>query len=536
MIRTLLSKKFTSILTFLFFGLFAGNALLAQTPGQIITPATGEGRLILDPNGDGFVSASSTGFSPTNTDYGTASELNYYSMPLLFTEAKSDPRTGGAHTDLFGIEGKDPGGFMFNDATNILYRVRLISQSQASKGYSFLIDTNGDATPNYEIIMRTGGGQKGVAIYEKVGDTVTRTNFVSDLDNRFHRALAGIHATGSGSEQTFYYDWFVPISSMPAGLQNPTGGTFRAVVVTVTSATGGYLTGGTLADIGGLSDGDFANDAAAVKAILSLMPDAGWNDLKEGGTGFANPKSAIPSILAPIVSTDTSVSGTSIENEGTQITLRVYNADGNLVSTHTNITTVNASNSWTATGLTLTAGQTIEALATATGKSVSDPSTRVPVRASGESAVCTPAPIDFDRSGNNFVGFVPSLPIPTAQANLTIRLYASNSGALGNLLHSTNSADGVNTVAYTTFTQDSEGKVRWIIDRGGAGGNPYNNEFFVTAQRAGECESDFAFDGAAVQTAAPVITTNKIPEAAGTQTISGTSTEANGTTITLLQE
>lgn len=43
----------------------------------------------------------------------------------------------------------------------------------------------------------------------------------------------------------------------------------------------------------------------------------------------------------------------------------------------------------------------------------------------------------------------------------------------------------------------------------------------------------FAFDGAAVQTAAPVITTNKIPEAAGTQTISDTSTEANGTTITL---
>ena len=34
----------------------------AQTPGMIIEPATGAGTAILDPNGDGYVSATNSGF------------------------------------------------------------------------------------------------------------------------------------------------------------------------------------------------------------------------------------------------------------------------------------------------------------------------------------------------------------------------------------------------------------------------------------------------------------------------------------------
>ncbi|MBP2834322.1 hypothetical protein J8281_19235, partial [Aquimarina sp. U1-2] len=63
----------------------------AQTKGLIIEPSTGSGTSILDPNGDGYVSNSTTGFIGNDS---TESEIPY--MPFIFpgAEPTSDLNNG----------------------------------------------------------------------------------------------------------------------------------------------------------------------------------------------------------------------------------------------------------------------------------------------------------------------------------------------------------------------------------------------------------------------------------------------------------
>jgi hypothetical protein len=50
------------ILSFILFMLFGVIALQSQTPGLIVYPATGASKLVLDPNGDGYISTTTAGF------------------------------------------------------------------------------------------------------------------------------------------------------------------------------------------------------------------------------------------------------------------------------------------------------------------------------------------------------------------------------------------------------------------------------------------------------------------------------------------
>lgn len=512
----------------------------SQTPGQIFLPATGEGRLVLDPNGDGFVSADNEGFSP-DVDYGSASEIGFHPLPVLFQEVDGDQRTGGSHTDLYGVRNgldghEDPGGFLYSDGNNLIFRMRLVGQSTASKGYSFVFDTTLDGVPDYEVIMRTGGGSAGIQIINADGSAYATTPSPISLNTNFHRALAGIHE----DEQRYFYDYFVPWDLMPFGeSQN-----FRVATVTITAASGSYMTGATIGDIGGVDDEAFGSGQTAVNTILGVMPVASGDNLGDDpGDGFGNLVTAVPSINAPVFDTQTSVSGTSIEAEGTQITLQVY-ADAEATSTtsiHT--TSVASSNTWQITGLSLTEGQQLTAFATATGKDPSAESARVNVfsASSGEGGglVCTPAPLDGNQSGNTFTGTVPGLEVPTNNAQVIIRFYTVNEdGSVGPLFMSTSSDDIVartrgSTLVYNSWLQSSNGDFAFTLNNGGQG-NPYNDSYYVTAQRAGLCESDFAFDGAAVRTEAPVISTSLI-SASTSQSISGTSTETDGTAISVFR-
>jgi hypothetical protein len=539
------------------FGLFIAiggfyRPLAAQTPGQIFSPASGSGRLVLDPNGDGFVSIGKTGFAINNVDYNTTSqtalELNFRSLPVLFKETENDQKTGGAHTDMYGVRNgldghEDPGAFLYSDGTNLLFRMRLVGQSTASKGYSFLFDTTLDGIPNYEVILRTGGGSAGIQIYDAAGNIINDTATPIPLNTNFQRVLAGVHE----DEQRYYYDFYVPWGDSPGESKTmpfAKNQNFRTVALTITAASGSYLTGATVGDIGGVDDSEFGSTTNAIGSILSVMPVVNGDDLLEDGDGFGNLVSAVPSINSPVMDTQTSVSGTSIESEGTTITLRVY-ADADATTPSTSLTsTVTTENTWEITALTLTSGQQVTVSALATQKDPSVESARVTVQSisgGGGGPVCTPAPLNSSNSGNRFIGTIPGLPIPTIQTQVTIRLYSVlASGGVGTLAYSTLAGEGVPVVNYTSqggsiaFAQNSTtGDVTFTLDSG-SGGNIYNSQYYVTAQRDGYCMSDFAFDGTAVRTEAPVITTNPIPEASS-QSISGTSTEADGTTITVFR-
>ncbi|MDG5766029.1 T9SS type A sorting domain-containing protein [Balneolales bacterium ANBcel1] len=480
-------------------GIHLPGETLAQTPGQIFKPATGSGNAILDPNGDGFVSADATGFSPANIDYGAASEINYHPLPVLFQEEAGDAATGGAHTDLVGVQAgsyEDPGAFMFSDGTNLLFRLRLVDYSNASKGYSFLFDTQLNGTPDYEVILRTGGGQQGIQIYDSNGNTLLSTRL--PLDSHFQKAFAG----NFGSGQYAFYDYYVPWSIMPFNSSQ----NFRVAATTITSASGAYLTGSRIGDIGGVSDGDFGSEDLAVQTVLGSMPLSSGDNLDENG-GFDDIVTSVPSITTPLLDGDTEISGTSIEADGTSIIVEVTNG-----GTATYNTTV-ADNTWTVSlSPGLTESEQVRARADATGKSQSAFSD--PVTVLGQAPVCTVPPINLDNQGNNFVGVVPGLPDDTQEADLVIRLYQTDENGQPVLFASTladENPDGVTN--YAVFTQDgATGDVDFTLDNQPFGGNPYNNEdFLVTAQWGDQCESDFVFrsDGG-TQTDPPVITSPSV--------------------------
>lgn len=155
--------------------------LLAQQPGLIFRPTqTVLGKSVLDPNNDGYVSSSSTGFISKH-DFGTGSELRLIPLPSLEAEPHSDLTTGanGGHTDLtssdsISLQSSYVG---VNEVAGVKYfivRIRIGGASTATKGYSVLIDTDGafsvgllgSNNPGYdkEVALETGNSGR-VAVY-----------------------------------------------------------------------------------------------------------------------------------------------------------------------------------------------------------------------------------------------------------------------------------------------------------------------------------------------------------------------------------
>lgn len=94
---------------FLFFFIFIIISLstLAQTPGLIFKPAAGAGRAVLDPNGDGYTSASTSGFT---TDDKTQSEIPFVPLvfPMLEPTGDLGPGPDCSFTDFVDSGTEDP--------------------------------------------------------------------------------------------------------------------------------------------------------------------------------------------------------------------------------------------------------------------------------------------------------------------------------------------------------------------------------------------------------------------------------------------
>lgn len=83
------------------------SCVWAQVPGFIYKQSTNSTiRAVLDPNGDGYISTSTSGF--IGTDYGTQSELKMIPLPMMGAEPTGDVSTGGSggHTDI--VSGNTP--------------------------------------------------------------------------------------------------------------------------------------------------------------------------------------------------------------------------------------------------------------------------------------------------------------------------------------------------------------------------------------------------------------------------------------------
>lgn len=413
-IAPLISKVI--LLLSLFILVISANGI-SQTPGLIYKPAASVlGRSVLDPNGDGFVSSTASGFS--GTDYGASSELNMVALPVIGGEPTGDITTGsaGGHTDIVSVGGNSNQScyLLYKQVSGVNYliiRFRIGSASTSSKGYSFLLDTDGifgtllsSNNPGYdkEVVMETGNSGR-IAVYNHdVSGTTLSTSY--NLDEYHQRSVA--LSTESGNAD-YFYDFFIPYSAL--GL---TSEPVRISAVTVTSAGSGIT--GSKSDYNGVNDQLYGNDPIAIaNALMNSFPSTPLTSLSDGYV-YAAPKSTIPVVNAGITTSSTSISGTSRDVNGTIIT--VYK---NGVSIGT--TTV-SSNTWTLSGISgLSAGNLITAKATATDKTISDVSASIEVTV--VQSCYTNPPVIIGRTTNQTITGTWSGGITSNGSNVRIRLY-----------------------------------------------------------------------------------------------------------------
>lgn len=383
----------------IFFSALFCNFLFAQSPGLIYKPAsTALGRSVLDPNGDGFSSLTTSGFS--GTDYGSTSELKLIPLPVVSGEPVNDLSTGsnGGHTDIasFGNNSNQSCYVLYKNVGGVNYliiRFRIGGASTAPKGYSFLMDTDGvfgtigaNGNPGFdkEIVLQTGSGGV-VAVYSHTSTTTT-AGLTFPIDEYSQRSIA--LSTNSG-DADYFYDFFIPYSAL--GLTNEP---VRITAATVTSAGSGIT--GSKSDYNGINDKLYGNDPLAIgKALILTFPATPLTSLVEG-FNYSSPQSITPVVNGGITTSNTTISGTSLEANGTTIT--IYK---NGISIGTTTVT---NNTWTLTGVSgLVAGNSITATATASGKTVSASSASIEVVGVQSCFVTPPTFISATSSGSAFI-------------------------------------------------------------------------------------------------------------------------------------
>jgi hypothetical protein len=345
-----------------------------QSPGLIYKPSsTTFGKSILDPNGDGFSSPTAAGF--IGTDYGEGSELRMVPLPVVSGEPFGDLTTGasGGSTDIVSVSNNNQSCYiMYREVSGVSYlifRFRLGGASTAAKGYSFLIDTDGQFAgtgnnPGFEkeVVLNTGSaGAVVVNTFNSSGGVTGTTSFNVNEYSQRSIAISTINASAD-----YFYDFFIPYSAL--GLSTEP---VRIATATIISAGSGIT--GTKADYNGINDKTYGNNPAAIgQALMNAFPATSLTSLTEGAS-FANPRTLVPVVNAGITTASNSISGTSTEAAGTVIT--VYKG-GSSIGT----TTVDANASWTLTGVSgLAAGNLITADALAGGKTISGQSSAVEV-------------------------------------------------------------------------------------------------------------------------------------------------------------
>ncbi|WP_345122757.1 T9SS type A sorting domain-containing protein [Hymenobacter antarcticus] len=528
----------------------------AQTPtaGLIFKPATAgtPGAAVLDPNGDGYVSAAATGFAPAGGDLGTQSEIPYKYLPQRTSlEPNADLRVGPSNkfTDFADVTGGGSSvGFFVDGNGNYMFRFRLGSSAPNSKGYSIAIDTDNkfgftgpNADPNavahnpgfeMEILLASNFGVRLYNIDGTANPSDPGLDNVGGPDGSMIElpyvsyAQKALAVTTNGGDPDVFYDFYIPLSVIQAQFGdrtffNSTGTT--AVPFTLNTAL--RLVANTIiaphsvthyqniSDIGGVNDAAYPN------------PDYAYIDLVTGSTattgatvpttlGNAIPaRSAAPVVSSPLLTGATSVSGTSAEAAGTVITVFV---NGTALGT---TTTVQSGGTWTLAGIAaLASGALVKATATAAGKSQSDFSNEVQAAGSTACATAVPAmPTCIDLNGRGFTG--------TTTANHRVYVRTPDGALMTGL-----AANPVLTDATGAYAFSSQGGNSTCTT---GQTNTFKGTYFLSQAppaASGGCESaGLQLCINAAVNAAPVVTTAR-PITASTASLGGTAT-AGGTVL-----
>jgi hypothetical protein len=519
------------------------------------------GQNILDPNGDGVVSAALTGFTGGNDVAG--SEVAYKPIVPYSVEPYGDLRRGPSHMFSDFVPGVDNASYyMFYrngpaGTEALQFRIRLGSIMSGAKGYSIMLDTDGrfggsgaTADPNYrpattgtngnpgfeiEIDLFTQtSGQTGIAIYNMDGVDNPGAP-VWSATNWLDYSQISLAATSDNGDPDFFMDFFIPFEKL-SSLGVTAATSLRAVATTVMAPQPAI--GGPKSDIYGLADGSFKDPNLQYTTFINTQPPFTPTTL-----GLPNTNSPTSSMCTapPVVTTVTAGTGTGqVQGSWTRSTLTgaltladitVYKTSGGITTTLGTVTGVSTGNSWILPNLTIASGDIITAKA----------------KGSTESMCLESEPVRATACANPSLR--PAEPILSCGPMLTKGITGTNKTTgwtvwVSNMSR-TQTDNDVNNAGNTGETFDpatgTSPNINWFYSSGCGGGRSMRSgSYRVWYTDANGCQSDPILvcqsgnGGTAMQSGtaliAPVVT-SPATVTAGTKTISGTASA--GSTVFL---
>ena len=350
---------------------------ISQVPGYINRPATiAAGRLVLDPNSDGYTSLTTTGFD--NNDV-TNSEIPFKGIKAYSIEPYGDLRRGPNHgfSDFVPDSAGNGVYHYFSVAQNILFRMRMGGIMPGSKGYSILMDTDGkfgasgaNADPNYLPSTTGTNGNPGFEI-----EVVLETNFriaIYNVDGTSSPVLVkqylnwqdmsqvSIASTNDNGDPDYLIDFYIPFSDLQAAPFNLTAASpIRMSATTVMSPQA--ATGGPRSDIYGTAGNTYED------FIDGQPPCNIFNNPVSCPTAMCT---AAPTVNSPISTGTVNISGTWTKSVLTgalsTATITVYK-NGLSIGTVAGVT---SGTTWTLNSIALINGDIITARAVATGETM----------------------------------------------------------------------------------------------------------------------------------------------------------------------
>lgn len=522
--------------------LFLSTLIQAQSPGLIVRPAGTAGPAVLNPNQDVFTSATSAGFTTSDI---TQSEILYKIIKPVMIEPTGDLATGpdGGYSDI--VKTVDNSGcYIYNDGTNLLFRLRIGSIVSGAKAYNILIDTDlklgasgSSADPNYVAPTNSGNGNPGfelevaletgtngrVAIYNVDGIVnPTASNTYSLTTNQ----LISVALSRESGNADYFYDFFVPMSALGISASTP----IRMVISTNTNPGSAFQ--GTRSDIYGLNDEDFSSTTDAWEFLGENTPSFTLDDVASGGSGPADVCTAAPNVNTGIASgLNESIIGTWTRLDATKPSTATISVYKNGVFAGT--TSATSGSPWTYVIASVASGDIITAKAQSSGESMCLTSNSVAVTSCSPSNFSSTSNAAFGTCVNNRRGMA-----GTKTSNAVIKIYSIAAGSAPVLLATDGSPSSPSTFLISYGSPSNVVNTTWEYNGANNSGSTdpcsggqndiADGSYYITITESGKCESAPVWGSCvnSTQTAAPVITQTAVYTS--TTTISGTAA-ANST-------
>lgn len=496
-------------LSFLFLILMTWG--LSQTPGIIIRDGANNipplsRSPVLDPNQDGYVSKTTSGY--TSSDTGSANEIPYIGISLTSNEPSGDIQGGptGGFSD-FVADSNGRSLYNYFDGTNLLFRLRIGNIVAGAKGYSVLIDADGlfgtaDSTytatnPGYEYEVSVQTGFK-IAVYNVNNGTCTPV-WETDLKTNPQYYQTAIALTKNDGNPDYFIDFYVPLSAFTLAGAVTSTTPLRYQIATVMAPQPALC--------GPVSD---MYPPENISAQPACTPEQVAN-----GTCPTQPCTSAPTVN-PVTTGATAISGTWTKSTFSTQGSAVIEVFVNGVSAGTVIAT--SGTPWTLNTSAVADGAIIYATAVATNESQCNRSNLVKAQS------CTPQ----NTSACPLTSCVTSRGAQaTGVPGATIRLYKLEDNGDITLVHS----GAVDVSGNWIYNPGGGGNTSKICETGSPNSIP-NGTYYLVQQEPGKCPSacNTYFCVGLSSTATPTITPD--PIYTRTDTISGTATA--GATVRLM--